>query len=67
MMTAIDSCGECGHPELCINRNREGKPQGGIIQKSSDSAIPLCARHHRTGDDSYHKLGPRGDSPRCIR
>ena len=23
------------------------------------SAIPLCARHHRTGDDSYHKLGPR--------
>ena len=19
----------------------------------------LCARHHRTGDDSYHKLGPR--------
>ena len=32
----------------------------GIGQKSSDlSAIPLCARHHRTGDDSYHKLGPR--------
>jgi hypothetical protein len=28
-------------------------------QKSSDrSAIPLCARHHRTGNDSYHKLGP---------
>ena len=23
------------------------------------SAIPLCARHHRSGDDSYHKLGPR--------
>jgi hypothetical protein len=23
------------------------------------SAIPLCAKHHRTGDDSYHKLGPR--------
>jgi len=19
----------------------------------------LCARHHRTGNDSYHKLGPR--------
>jgi hypothetical protein len=19
----------------------------------------LCARHHRTGDDSYHKLGPQ--------
>ena len=32
----------------------------GISQKSSDlSAIPLCARHHRTGADSYHKLGPR--------
>ena len=32
----------------------------GLGQKSSDlSAIPLCARHHRTGDDSYHKLGPR--------
>jgi hypothetical protein len=32
----------------------------GISQKSSDlSAIPLCKRHHRTGDDSYHKLGPR--------
>jgi hypothetical protein len=32
----------------------------GISQKSSDlSAIPLCARHHRTEDDSYHKLGPR--------
>jgi hypothetical protein len=32
----------------------------GIGQKSSDlSAVPLCARHHRTGDDSYHKLGPR--------
>ena len=32
----------------------------GLSQKSSDlSAIPLCARHHRTGNDSYHKLGPR--------
>ena len=32
----------------------------GVSQKSSDwSAVPLCARHHRTGDDSYHKLGPR--------
>jgi hypothetical protein len=29
-------------------------------QKSPDtSAIPLCTRHHRTGKDSYHKLGPR--------
>ena len=32
----------------------------GLSQKSPDvSAIPLCARHHRTGNDSYHKLGPR--------
>ena len=32
----------------------------GLSQKSSDlSTIPLCTRHHRTGDDSYHKLGPR--------
>jgi hypothetical protein len=23
------------------------------------SAIPLCARHHRTGYDAYHRLGPR--------
>jgi hypothetical protein len=29
-------------------------------QKSSDySAIPLCGKHHRSGSDSYHKLGPR--------
>lgn len=32
----------------------------GLGQKSSDlSAIPLCTRHHRTGEDSYHKLGPQ--------
>src|SRR5579862_6480900 len=32
----------------------------GISQKSPDSsAVPLCARHHRTGNDSYHRLGPR--------
>jgi hypothetical protein len=32
----------------------------GLSQKSSDlTAIPLCARHHRTGNDSYHRLGPR--------
>lgn len=31
-----------------------------MSQKSSDwSAIPLCASHHRTGMDSYHKLGLR--------
>lgn len=21
--------------------------------------MPLCANHHRTGNDSYHRLGPR--------
>ena len=32
----------------------------GMSQKSPDiSAIPLCARHHRTGRDSHHKLGAR--------
>ena len=32
----------------------------GLGQKSSDfSAIPLCGRHHRTGNDSYHRLGPQ--------
>ena len=32
----------------------------GLSQKSSDlSVIPLCVKHHRTGPDSYHKLGPR--------
>jgi hypothetical protein len=31
-----------------------------MAQKSPDtSAIPLCPRHHRTGRDSYHKLGDR--------
>jgi hypothetical protein len=37
----------------------------GISQKSPDiSAIPLCAKHHRTGNDSYHRLGPRKFSQR---
>ena len=32
----------------------------GLGQKSPDtSAIPLCPTHHRTGKDSYHRLGPR--------
>ena len=32
----------------------------GIGQKSPDpSAIPLCAKHHRLGNESYHRLGPR--------
>jgi len=47
----------------------------GLGQKSPDtSAIPLCTRHHRTGKDSYHKLGPRNfaqvhhlDIPAIVR
>lgn len=32
----------------------------GLGQKSPDtSAVPLCAKHHRAGNDSYHRLGPR--------
>jgi hypothetical protein len=32
----------------------------GLGQKAPDSsAIPLCYRHHRTGNDSYHRLGPQ--------
>lgn len=32
----------------------------GLGQKSPDtSAIPLCTKHHRTGNDSYHRLGAR--------
>ena len=32
----------------------------GLGQKAPDtSAIPLCVVHHRTGNDSYHRLGPR--------
>ena len=32
----------------------------GLRKKSPDlSAIPLCVKHHRTGGNAYHKLGPR--------
>src|SRR5262249_26307210 len=32
----------------------------GLGQKSADlNAVPLCYRHHRTGNDSYHRLGAR--------
>lgn len=44
------------------SRNIEAAHTGphGLGQKSPDStAIPLCETHHRTGNDSYHKLGPR--------
>jgi hypothetical protein len=50
-------CVVCG-----ITRGIEASHTGphGLGQKSPDSsAIPLCGKHHRTGKDSYHKLGPR--------
>jgi len=50
-------CVVCG-----VTRGIEASHTGphGLGQKSPDSsAIPLCAKHHRTGNDSYHKLGPR--------
>jgi hypothetical protein len=50
-------CAVCGGT-LGIEASHTGPP--GLSQKSSDySAIPLCQKHHRTGSDSYHKLGPR--------
>ena len=45
-----------------IRRHIEAAHTGphGLGRKSPDrSAVPLCARHHRTGDDSYHSLGSR--------
>ena len=50
-------CAVCGS-----TRNIEAAHVGphGLGQKASDrSTIPLCARHHRTGNDSVHSLGPR--------
>lgn len=50
-------CVVCG-----VQRGIEASHTGphGLGQKSPDkSAIPLCHRHHRTGADSYHRLGPR--------
>ena len=55
-------CCVCG-----ITRGIEASHTGphGLGQKAPDSsAIPLCARHHRTGNDSYHRLGPRKFSER---
>jgi hypothetical protein len=50
-------CCVCGS-KLSIEASHTG-PHG-LGQKSPDSsAIPLCAKHHRTGVDSYHRLGPR--------
>jgi hypothetical protein len=50
-------------PCVCCgaNRNIEAAHFGprGLGQKSSDlTALPLCRWCHRTGPESYHKLGP---------
>ena len=50
-------CLVCG-----VRRGIEASHTGphGLGQKSPDtSAVPLCTSHHRTGRDSYHRLGPR--------
>ncbi len=50
-------CAVCGS-----QRHIEAAHTGphGMGQKSSDlAAIPLCTNHHRTGPQSYHKLGPQ--------
>ena len=50
-------CCVCGS-KMAIAASHTG-PHG-LGQKSPDSsAIPLCLKHHRTGNDSYHRLGPR--------
>jgi hypothetical protein len=51
------SCSVCGSKQA-VEAAHTG-PHG-IGQKSSNYAtIPLCAKHHRTGAESYHRLGPR--------
>ena len=65
-------CVVCGSP-----RGIEAAHTGphGMEQKAPDtSAIPLCSTHHRTGKDSYHRLGPRNfaelhnlDIPALVR
>ena len=59
-------CCVCGSTQPCCvcgsKKSIEASHTGphGLGQKSPDaSAIPLCAKHHRTGGDSYHQLGPR--------
>src|SRR6266436_182651 len=59
------SCVVCG-----ASRGIESSHTGphGLGQKSPDSStIPLCAKHHRTGNDSYHRLGPRKFSEKHNR
>lgn len=40
----------------CIEAHHAGVR--GLGQKAGDqTAIPLCVKHHRLGDDSFHRLG----------
>jgi hypothetical protein len=45
---------------ICKTRPVEAAHVGqrGLGQKCADvEAVPLCAEHHRTGDESHHVLG----------
>jgi hypothetical protein len=51
------ACAVCG--ATCGIEASHTGPHG-LGQKAPDSsAIPLCYRHHRTGNESYHRLGPQ--------
>ena len=41
------------------NRSFPHRPARYRPEVPDSSAIPLCSKHHRTGNDSYHRLGPR--------
>ena len=51
-------CVVCGSARLVEAAHTNALGPRGLGQKASDfSAVPLCAAHHRTGVDSYHRLG----------
>ena len=50
-------CCVCGS-KRAIDASHTG-PHGSGHKSPDSSAMPLCPKHHRTGDDSYHRLGPR--------
>jgi hypothetical protein len=47
---------QCTESRLQLIKPR-AVPQSSKRSTSDLSAFPLCQRHHRTGDDSIHKLG----------
>jgi hypothetical protein len=62
-------CHVCDGPThwgLLLPRCQDGPTEAahvgrrGLSQKSPDrETIPLCAKHHRLGKDSHHKLGKK--------